>query len=82
MLEAIHASTTSAVLIHGKLSEAISLKWSLWHGCPLSPLLFIIVANALSTLLTEAADAGLIKGVPIKETDKAETHNQFVDDIV
>lgn len=42
-------------------------------------MLYLIAANALS-VLTQAADNGAIKGVPIPEADVQYTHNQFADD--
>lgn len=44
------------------------------------PLLYLVVANALSVLITEAIDLGVIKGVSIVETREQYTHGQFVAD--
>lgn len=56
------------------------LKRSLLQGCPLSPLLYLLVTNTLSWILIVVVDKGLIRGVPIKETDEQHTHVQFADD--
>lgn len=46
---------------------------------PLSPLLYLIIANALSTLISKETEGG-ISGVPIEETCEQYTHGQFMDD--
>lgn len=67
-------------MLNGKVTEAFQLKQSLRQGCPLSPLLYLVVANALSMLLTQATDRRRIQGVYIQETGDQVTHGQFVDD--
>lgn len=80
MVEATCDSAAVSILIQGRLSTPIPLKRSIHQGCPLSPLLYLIVANALSSLITEAVDQGRIRGVSIVETEDQYTHGQFVDD--
>lgn len=48
------------------------------QGCPLSPLLYFLVANATSVLLSAEVEAGKIKGVDIKETEEQHSHGQFI----
>lgn len=80
MVEAMYASTTASVLVQEWLSTPIPLKRSLCQGYPLSPLLFLIVANALSSMISKAAERGLIRGVPIPVAGEQYTHGQFADD--
>lgn len=80
MIEAINSTIVASVLIQGRLSAPISLKRSLRQGCPLSPFLFLIVANALSLMIFKVVEEGLIKRVPIEEIGDQYTHSQFVDD--
>lgn len=68
MIESINTIATSSVLIQGRLSVPIPLKRSIRQGCPMSPLLFLIVANAMSLMISMATDNGLFRGVPIEET--------------
>lgn len=49
-------------------------------GFSLVPLLYLLVANALSIALTTTALDGTIASVPIPEIRKQSTHGQFVDD--
>lgn len=79
MIKACYASASSSILLQGKLTEPVELRQSVRQGCPLSSLLYWIAANALNTLLTQAADEGHIKGVYIEETSEQATHGQFVD---
>lgn len=49
---------------------------------PLSPLLFNLVADALSSLLDKAVDKGLIVGVLYSVVEKGISHVQYADDTV
>jgi hypothetical protein len=52
------------------------------QGDPLSPLLFNIIADALSAMLTRASEAGLIQGVVPHLIYSGLTHLQYADDTV
>lgn len=80
MLQATNASATSSILLQGKLTSPFDLARSVRQGCPLSPLLFLAAANALSHMITEGADRDLIRGVHIPEIGDQHTHGQFADD--
>lgn len=80
MVEAMNATAATFILIQGRLSAPMQLKRSLRQGCPLSPPLFLIVANTLSTMIFAIADLGKIKGVPMVETGDQYTHGQFAND--
>eukprot|EP00253_Pinus_taeda_P007836 PITA_07836 len=55
-------SVSFAVLINGAASPFFKGQRGLRQGCPLSPLLFLLVAEGLSRLIMEAKRTGLIKG--------------------
>lgn len=50
------------------------------QGDPLSPFLFIIMVEALSTSIQAKHSLGLLKGVQILVTSILNTHSLFVDD--
>ena len=51
------------------------------QGCPLSPFLFLLVAEALSKSLHNAREVRLIKGVKVENQIEI-THVLFVDDVL
>ena len=51
------------------------------QGCPLSPLLFILVIEGLSLLIEDARNHGYVKGIKISK-DLSLTHLLFVDDVI
>ena len=53
-------SATFAVLINGTPSKFFSATRGIRQGCPLSPLLFILVIEGLSLLISDARNHGLI----------------------
>lgn len=77
----VYKDALAIVMIQGRFTHPLDLKRSLRKGFPLSPVLYLLVANALSVLVTNAADEGRFRGVHIEETDDQFTHSQFVDDM-
>jgi len=74
-------STNFVVLINGTPSNFFRASRGIRQGCPLSPLLFILVIEGLSLLIADARDHGLIKDIKISST-LALTHLLFVDDVI
>ena len=74
-------SATFAVLINGTPSNFFPASRGLRQGCPLSPLLFILVIEGLSLLIADARRNGLIRGIQISSS-LALTHLMFVDDVI
>lgn len=52
VIKVVNAFASSSILLNGKVIETFQLKRSLRQRCPLSPLLYLVAANALSMLLT------------------------------
>ena len=73
-------SASFAVLINGSTSKKFRASRGIRQGCPLSPLLFLLVIEGLSRLIQKAKVDGRIKGIQISR-DLFLTHLMFVDDI-
>jgi hypothetical protein len=74
-------SENFAVLINGETSHMFKSGRGLHQGCPLSPLLFILVMEGLSLLLKKGKDEGKLSGVKVSRLVKI-LHLFFVDDVL
>ena len=69
------------VLVNGTPSEFCLATRGICQGCPLSPLLFILIIESLSRIILDAQQKGLIKGFQYSP-DLSITHLLFVDDVL
>jgi len=67
-------------LINGRPCAAFQSSRGLRQGCPLSPYLFILMAESLSQTLDCNRRIGLITGIKIEQGTKNINHSQFADD--
>jgi hypothetical protein len=74
-------SATIAVLINGETTSFFQSGRGLRQGCPLSPLLFILVMEGLSLLLKKGQAEGKLSGVKVSRLVKI-LHLFFVDDVL
>ena len=74
-------SANFAVLVNATPSKFFSASRGIIKGCPLSPLLFILVIEGLSLLISDARENGLIRGIKISSA-LALTHLLCVDDVI
>ena len=74
-------SANFVVLVNGTPSKIFSASHGIRQGCPLSPLLFILVIEGLSLLIFDVRDHGLICGIQITSSLTL-THLLFVDDVI
>lgn len=69
-----------SILINGVPTGYITPTRGIRQGNPLSPYLFILAAEGLSSLFTRAIDQGVIKGLQICSSAPKVHHLFFVDD--
>lgn len=75
------SSPTYSLLINGSASPFFHAERGLRQGCPLSPLLFLIVMECLRRLIYHEKQNGILSGLKI--TDQCFlTHLLFVDDVL
>jgi hypothetical protein len=70
-----------SILINGSTSSFFQADMGVRQGCPLSPLLFLLVVESLSHFLTEAKTTGTFRGIKISSVLHI-SHLLFVDDIL
>jgi len=75
------SSVSFALLINGAATKKIHAQQELRQGCPLSPLLFLLVAERLNKFIKVAKENGHFGGIPIAR-DLYISHLLFVDDIL
>ena len=74
-------STSFIVLINGSPSNFFHSSRGLRKGCPLSPFIFVLVAEELSKPIHNAKENEMIKGIKVSSTEEF-THTLFVDDFL
>jgi hypothetical protein len=73
------SSVNFSLLINGVASNFFKPTRGLRKGCPLSPLLFLLVVEGISRIVMEAKRRGILQGIKIGSI--LLTHLLFVDDI-
>jgi hypothetical protein len=74
------SSTFFSLLINGVPSKPFSPSRGIRQGDPLSPFLFIILAEGLSRSIHAAIENKLLTGLPLHGISPPISHSQFVDD--
>eukprot|EP00253_Pinus_taeda_P009219 PITA_09219 len=69
-----------APFVNGRPTEFFSATKGLRQGCPLSPFLFILMADSLSRKLSQEQHRGSIPGIRIVQDTPSVNHALFVDD--
>jgi len=68
-------------LVNGSPTRFFQSQRGLRQGCPLSPLLFILVMDGLSRMIGAAKLSGSLQGVKVSQTHHL-NHILFVDDVL
>ena len=66
IVKAIYDKPTANIILNGKKLKAFPLRSGTRQGCPLSPLLFNIILEALATAIREEKE---IKGIKIRKAE-------------
>ncbi|XP_039120732.1 uncharacterized protein LOC120257303 [Dioscorea cayenensis subsp. rotundata] len=74
-------SSKSSILINGSPEGYVRYQRGLRQGDPLSPLLFVLAADDLSTMFNQALDSRVFFGVPLGNQGHA-CHLQYADDLI
>lgn len=70
------------VLLNGSPAEYFHDSCGLWQGDPLSPFLFLVVADAFGVMLSKSFQGGMHQGFEVTPNRMAATNLQFVDDTI
>lgn len=81
-IKEILTTTRTSVLVNGSPTKEFSPERGLRQGDPLSPLLFDLVAQVLSYMISKAEYLGIIDGIKVTESSPVITHLQYADDTV
>ena len=73
-------SSFFAILVNGAPSKCFSPSRGIRQGDPLSPFIFVLVAEGLGRLIKGKILAGRLKGLHLHEGSEVQSHQQFVDD--
>ena len=76
IIKAIYDKPTANIILNGEKLKAFPLKSGTRQGCPLSPLLFNIVLEVLSTAIKEE------KEIKVIQIGKEVIHSLFADDMI
>ncbi|GKV44612.1 hypothetical protein SLEP1_g51776 [Rubroshorea leprosula] len=79
--ECLRTSLVS-VLVNGSPTKQFSVSKGLRQGDPLSPFLFLIIAEGLNGLVSNATQKGLLEGVEVGSRGLKLSHLQFADDTI
>ena len=69
-----------SILVNGVPSQPFSPSRGIRQGDPLSPFLFVLMAEGLGCYLKDTVFEGSLKGLPLHNIHPAPSHSQFVDD--
>ena len=82
IIEQCVCKATSAILLNGSPFKTLHLERGLRQGDPLSPYLFIMVAEVLSRLLAKEESLGHFHGIKIGRRAPSISHLMFADDTI
>ncbi|KAJ0923638.1 putative RNA-directed DNA polymerase [Helianthus annuus] len=81
-IHGILVSSRSSVLVNGSPTEEFQCFRGVRQGDPLSPFIFILAMEALSSFMISATSAGIIKGISLPNNGPKVSHLIFADDVM
>ena len=79
-MEDFFKSIRISVLVNGTPTKEFSMSNGIRQGDPLSPMLFNLTGEVLSSMLNTASEQGIIEGLQLGKEGKKITHLQYADD--
>ncbi|GKE76346.1 reverse transcriptase domain, reverse transcriptase zinc-binding domain protein [Tanacetum coccineum] len=73
---------TSSILVNGTPTKEFILQRGIRQGDPLSPFLFLLVAEGLNIMMQEVLNRGLFEGIKIGSDEVCLTYLQYADDTI
>ncbi|GJU54017.1 putative RNA-directed DNA polymerase [Tanacetum coccineum] len=74
------SSSSVSVLVNGSASKEFKMECGLRQGDPLSPFLFLIVAEVLQVMIVDACNKGIFKGLSLADDGSNISLLQYADD--
>nr|GEW96656.1 reverse transcriptase domain, reverse transcriptase zinc-binding domain protein [Tanacetum cinerariifolium] len=75
-------SASMSILVNGSPSEEFGLERGVRQGDPLLPFLFILAAEGLNAIVSEAVEKGIFRGVVVGDNNVMVPHLQYTDDMI
>ncbi|KAL3677769.1 hypothetical protein R1sor_020725 [Riccia sorocarpa] len=79
-IKAILTTTSSCIVINGNRSKPVQVTRSVRQGCPLSPLLFILVTEMLTVAVKKEVEVGSWEGIYVQRANMHYCLGFFADD--
>ncbi|XP_022001092.1 uncharacterized mitochondrial protein AtMg01250-like [Helianthus annuus] len=79
-IEGVLCSARSSVLVNGSPTFEFNCEKGIRQGDPISPFLFLIVMEGLSSLIRMACDKGMFQGVRLNKDGHTISHLLYADD--
>ena len=70
----------AAINVNGQVSPSFPIERGVRQGCPLAPLLFLLMGEALHATIHQAQEYGNIRGVQLPKSEDQQLTLQFADD--